>query len=752
MGFKLTYIFFPALFFLACTTGPDFERTNQHDPGSQNFKPNSAELSNRVISTEKWVTLSWIDKSDFEDGYIIEKRLSKDDNYVTIDTLPANGVSYTDRSRKLTPSSSYKVSPFVYIQTSDSTYINKGDPKVMDLNLKQLGNIELFDRNETIEIEWQNSLEYFDALVFGHRNITMNQNSITWTDTIKVTEISIEELNQNRNKAVRNPLNGFTYEVFVDALLSDPDGGFQSFSKSSDVIRLNKPIFISSGFVDEEKAVFEWKSNVKNVDYYEILEYSRNHPRNTPPNFVDTVTGDMNQYEYHYDRPYVRNNNGIRLGIRAVINENKSQISDQSVTLDIRNLQNFKLTPDDHSLTITWDIPDYLPVPYTKLLVERSINDTESFSMIQELSPDARDFTDTNISSENLYYYRVRSASSDYTPAIGAGVFRGLVSENQFTINENVYFSQLSPDATELGYLIQSVRNTVYFTDFFGNTRTITDPDVRFFSVKFSSDGKHIILTGDVENQARSFVYDRTSLTKKYDFDRENLSERFMLIPETDKILKTRFLTEYDPEQSRNTRKTVMQITDMQSGDVVAQSDKLEGYVLFLVYDNIRNNLIAVSENRNINSLHILDPSDLSVLNSITPANISLSGLYYDENLNTLFYTNIRDLIKFDLNNLTSTKVFSMPRELLPELSSPSLEKILFVEDENLYVFKVGFSGNIYFYDPEQDLISLAYSGLSSDITILDYWKEEQKFILQDFYDDTYFMNIEAKWSVIKSN
>jgi len=89
---------------------------------------------------------------------------------------------------------------------------------------------------------------------------------------------------------------------------------------------------------------------------------------------------------------------------------------------------------------------------------------------------------------------------------------------------------------------------------------------------------------------------------------------------------------------------------------------------------------------------------------------------------------------------------------LIPGNCCPRFDKLIFIEDENLYAFKIGFSGNIYFYDPEQDLISLAYSGLSSDITILDYWKEEQKFILQDFYDDTYFMNIEAKWSVIKSN
>jgi hypothetical protein len=754
MGFKLTYLSVPILFLLACNTGPDFERTNQHDPGSQNFKPNSAELRNRVISPEKWVTLSWVDNTDFEDGYIIEKRLSRDDTYVTLFKLGANNTSYTDKTGELTPTTSYKVSPFVYIQAGDSTFISKGDPQVMDLNLRRLGDVKLFDRGGTIEINWQNSLEYFDALIFGHRNITRDQQSITWTDTIRITEISIEELNENRRKTILNPFDGFTYEVYVNALISDPAGEYQSFSINSDIIRLNRPIFTSSGFVDEETVVFEWRSNVENVDYYEIFEYSRNHPHDAPPNYIDRVNGDINEYEYHYDRPYERFSNGVRLALRSVINDDKSPISEQFNHLNITNLENFRLTPGDQSLALTWDLPPFITVPYTRILVERAVNDIEQFSLLAELPPDATSFVDTNISEENNYYYRVRSASSRNTPIAGANFSSGLVVEDQFNLTGNVSITSMSPDAAEVGYLISSDWNTAYFSDLLGNTRTITDPEARFFSVRFSPDGNHIVLTADGWEVPKTMVYDRNTLTPVYQFYRENLNEPFLLISDTEKILKTSYLSEFDPELSINVNKTQIRIIDMQSEEVVIESDKLVGNIQFMSYDQLRNRFIMVSAVRNNpRTIFILDADSLNVLDSYTisfPTNVTI--LNYYETSNTLFYSRNSDLYEFDVNSLTTTHLFTLPRELRPGQSAPRFDRFfIFIEDDNLYAFKIGFSGIIYFYDPETQQISIAYRGLTS-INHLDYLRDQKKVVIQEYGTNIYFMNIEEKWTVIETH
>src|SRR6056297_2541372 len=91
----LFFFFISTLLLSACSTGPDFKRENNNDPKSSVFKPDIRSLEVK-INNDKTVSLSWLDNSGFEDGFIIGKQLGDSDNMVILDTLSSNTVNYTD--------------------------------------------------------------------------------------------------------------------------------------------------------------------------------------------------------------------------------------------------------------------------------------------------------------------------------------------------------------------------------------------------------------------------------------------------------------------------------------------------------------------------------------------------------------------------------------------------------------------------------------------------------------------------------
>ena len=144
---------FSLFLFLGCVTNPDYPRVNTNDPGSDLFSPRFYNLSARFI-TDGTVSVTWLDQTDFEAGYLVMKKLG--DSYVEIlDTLPPSlQGSYLDTNLQFDLPTEYIVSSFMI---RDDT-ISIGTSDTTNLFLGSLADLTTSNNSETVLLSWANNI------------------------------------------------------------------------------------------------------------------------------------------------------------------------------------------------------------------------------------------------------------------------------------------------------------------------------------------------------------------------------------------------------------------------------------------------------------------------------------------------------------------------------------------------------------------------------------------------------------------
>jgi hypothetical protein len=93
--FVFSMMFILTFFLLSCHDEIPVDFNNTMDPNSSSYIPEEpTTFPNPYLTADTGVSMSWIDRSSGEDGFVIERNIEYSVTYTVVDTVPANTTSY----------------------------------------------------------------------------------------------------------------------------------------------------------------------------------------------------------------------------------------------------------------------------------------------------------------------------------------------------------------------------------------------------------------------------------------------------------------------------------------------------------------------------------------------------------------------------------------------------------------------------------------------------------------------------------
>ena len=205
--------------FFGCLSGPDSSRINSYDPGSEIFKPLFSDLKIKVPTTEKRTLISWVDRSAYNDGFIVKRRYSSKGKFEPIDTISAP--SFTELLTDYSLEMEYQISSY-YLRGDK---INLGQSTETEhIDFGGLTSIGHFSQNDTVFVQWFRNTAFDDRITIEYKE----QNSSQWTtiSTVQQSEMAGEF---HRTSFVL--LKGQTYNLRIEASLLNYKNEYEAFYK-----------------------------------------------------------------------------------------------------------------------------------------------------------------------------------------------------------------------------------------------------------------------------------------------------------------------------------------------------------------------------------------------------------------------------------------------------------------------------------------------------------------------------------------
>jgi hypothetical protein len=90
----MSMMFLLTFFLMSCHEEISVDYNNTYDPEADNYIPEKPSALTPGITADTGVSLSWIDRSAMEVGFVIERDVEFSGYYNVVDTVPANTTSY----------------------------------------------------------------------------------------------------------------------------------------------------------------------------------------------------------------------------------------------------------------------------------------------------------------------------------------------------------------------------------------------------------------------------------------------------------------------------------------------------------------------------------------------------------------------------------------------------------------------------------------------------------------------------------
>ncbi|MBO6620588.1 MAG: hypothetical protein JJ927_12105 [Balneola sp.] len=392
-------------FVLSCSTGPEFERDNENDPGSNSFLPDSPEQSgaNIYINSARDVILSWADSSSFIDGYMVKKKYSNSDEFLVIDTLDSNQFQYVDRSPMISSETHYQVVSY----SIRNGAINQSDnPLVFDLTFEPVSDLNLIiSNNNEATLTWSFSnrdtigTKYFDAFIVEINKSSINQN---WEvlDTLRRSDFS----SNSASFSVPSDLFQINLRISQKPLIDDINPLFLSTKNFKKDYKF--PTSVTSSLINEIEFNLTWQNPISDFDKILIFNNSE---------VIDTVVGTVNTHTFSFKG----NNRTYRsFGVQLVKNENYSKL----VYVNGPGIPVFVEEPEiqrvesisESDLKLFWKSYSGNSNGIEKsFIIERNDSFNSFFSIIDTVNGNQFSYTDTNVDKSLSYSYRIRSILSN---------------------------------------------------------------------------------------------------------------------------------------------------------------------------------------------------------------------------------------------------------------------------------------------------------------------------------------------------
>jgi hypothetical protein len=406
----LLYIFCGLLMIPACSDAPTkIERDNPDDPEAPTFSLESSDNISTEILDNKVIRISWEDSVKFADYYILSKSLNNSGNYTILDTIDIQTKEYEDASGEINLRTRYlvyneRVQENGAIISSDSIYtgINFGNISYPDTSSYSSLNSDTTAINFTwgFETNWP-----FISLVYYSDSIN-NEPIIIDTlyngTTSYLTPLFEKDFN-DRNYFIRTYVseNDISNGIFIDEMAA---GYFPSQLYNISV----EPIET----INENKTIISWNDNIDIETGFEIYR-----SYNSANNMTLIATLDSNSKNYtDTNTPYQPESNSYTASnvnyesyylVKAIKRETSlsSEYKKSQVTISAPTL-NYS-SSNETEIQLSWEHPK--PYTVSSFILQRSINNDESFEDYKTFPNTIFEFTDDSLNVNENYYYKLRT-------------------------------------------------------------------------------------------------------------------------------------------------------------------------------------------------------------------------------------------------------------------------------------------------------------------------------------------------------
>lgn len=593
-GSILLLIFVSAAFYAGCNTyDADFERGNPLDPKSPNFV--HSKPSNFTVTVEdELINIGWRDRTEYNDGYLIEKAINDSTQFEEFATLPGDSEGFSDDSRKIGQDTYYRVSSFE-IENDAEKIVHS---ELISISVEIIHQHSFFAGNNNIDLRWNSSTDFVD----GFRIEEKSPSKSTYTVIDDLTDVS--DFGGDNQYAFTSELQSFQTDVRLVAYQYHDDQ-MVDIHTEKETLFINSITSMDVTFNSETETLIEWGGIVDFAEHY-LLELSRG----------GEVVG---QWEmpptgsFLLETPQIRG--GARYSVKGFHEGIESRTQNRNISFpNIRPQISISSSSLDE-LGISWDDPfSFGDVNPTQFTVERR-TDNLDFEEISVLPGDHFNYTDTNLDPENTYTYRVRTLTS--TPS------------NPIKVeNKNLYAVTNESDVS----FSRNSFNTINFHFFDEKNvavhgRNITTYPVTFFQVD--------------------------DLTVVNDFDSGNEANAFALSPDGKRaveVVKGNTAGGYDMNIWNLETTSLEHVLQ----DIVINTET--SYSRSITRYSPSGELIAIGEAYTETEISFWNPDNGEFVNSIEVPGKDLNSFYFNPLVNEFFVVTSDEILVYDLNSFEAVR------------------------------------------------------------------------------------------------